>query len=106
MSDYIDRQAYIAALDYPEPEFFDDFRAGWIYGLNRAEAAARNFPAADVAPVVHGHWIMEANGGTKCSVCRWKPIQKSRDRYVFADMLHVPYCPMCGAKMDEGRFRA
>lgn len=33
MSDYIDRQACIAELDYPEPEFFDDFRAGWIIGL-------------------------------------------------------------------------
>lgn len=100
MSDYIDRQAYIASLDYPEPEFFDDFRAGWIYGLGRAEAIALNTPAADVAPVVHGTWtetaehIRLANGECKdyinfyCSSCDAPSNAPAH------------YCPNCGARME------
>lgn len=103
MSDYIDRQAYIAALDYPEPEFFDDFRAGWIYGLGRAEVITRKAPAADVAPVVHGIWaeisgqIRLGNGECRewikfyCSAC---------DAHSNAP---YSYCPNCGARMDGGK---
>ena len=56
-------------------------------------------PAADVAPVVHGHWEMkpvDTTPGTYhlkkafCSNCG-KPNKQYRP----------PYCPHCGAKMDE-----
>lgn len=49
-------------------------------------------PAADVAPVVHGHWVC----GCQCSVCG--------DRHGPYNSRHKPYynyCPNCGAKMDE-----
>lgn len=98
MSDYIDRQEYIAAFDYPEPEFFDDFRAGRIYGLNRAEVAVRKAPAAAVAPVVHGRWEWDTGDIYRCSACGEKTHVK--------EVMGRPdwgYCPVCGAKMDEGR---
>lgn len=55
-----------------------------------------DFPAADVAPVVHGSWGTHSDRPDSliCSVCKcgfdmWK---------------HDPhnYCPNCGAKMDGG----
>ena len=58
-----------------------------------------NVSAADVAPVVHAHWEMkpvDTTPGTYhlkkafCSNCG-KPNKQYRP----------PYCPHCGAKMDE-----
>ena len=48
--------------------------------------------AADVAPVVHGHW----ENGCQCSVCgdRHGPYNSHHKAY-------YNYCPNCGAKMDE-----
>lgn len=56
-------------------------------------------PAADVAPVVHGHWEGVFQDGVcswsgRCSVCG-----------VRNDIPHpmvANYCPNCGAKMDGG----
>lgn len=52
--------------------------------------------AADVAPVVHGRWIMSSDRPDTiiCGCCReafdvWK-----------ADINRHHYCPYCGAKMD------
>ena len=55
------------------------------------------FPAADVAPVVHGEWIPNEKmirspyaRNWHCSVCGNSPIETS------------DYCGRCGAKMDGG----
>ena len=57
------------------------------------------FPAADVAPVVHGRWVSVPHKLARvCSVC-------NRDEpYKFADIDAdvYDYCPNCGAKMDGG----
>lgn len=55
-----------------------------------------DFPAADVAPVVHGEWeiVVGSNGKEYmvCTCCR-----------VSQDLTGVfTYCPNCGAKMDGG----
>ena len=51
-----------------------------------------DMPAADVAPVIHAHWIRYPDCGvTKCSNCGWS-IEECWDS---------DYCPHCGAKMDE-----
>ena len=50
-------------------------------------------PAADVAPVVHGRWIMhddEFGLTCECSVCHIETMGDGN------------YCPNCGAKMDGG----
>ena len=58
-----------------------------------------NVSAADVAPVVHGYWEMKPEDTTPginhakkafCTNCG-KPNNQYRP----------PYCPHCGAKMDE-----
>ena len=51
-----------------------------------------DMPAADVAPVIHAHWIRYPDCGvTKCSNCGWS-IEECWDS---------DYCPNCGAQMDE-----
>lgn len=53
-----------------------------------------NQPAADVAPVVHGHWIKEKPDAIVhwgCSACR---------NCYYLDEPNAKYCPNCGAKMD------
>lgn len=66
-------------------------------------------PAADVAPVVHGHWICEwdQESGTTtitCSQCKCNRVMKGC--YVSTDGTALwdeeNYCPDCGAKMDGG----
>lgn len=64
------------------------------------EAISDDVPTADVAPIIHAKWEMgrvyvngcEGSGEEKafCSHCN-----KSNKQYT------PPYCPHCGAKMDE-----
>ena len=52
-----------------------------------------DIPAADVAPVVHGRWIMhddEFGLTCECSSCHIETMGDGN------------YCPNCGAKMDGG----
>lgn len=52
----------------------------------------KDTPAADVAPVVHGHWIICSDGYYPyCSVCKCEP--KGREM--------TKFCGECGAKMDK-----
>lgn len=46
-------------------------------------------PAADVAPVMHAHWVKIADHVFRCSLC-------NNHRHYASN-----YCPNCGAKMDE-----
>ena len=59
-------------------------------------------PAADVAQVVHGRWILlgknehdyETSVEEKCSLC-------GRYVYRYDTELQDNYCPNCGARMDK-----
>lgn len=111
MSDYIDRQAYIASLQYPEPKSLDSFIVGWIHGVTKDENVAKNAPAADVVPVVHGRWapVYESEisgwnpafagrdpiGSYQCSCCGQEAVFDCNDEWVLS-----MYCPNCGARMD------
>lgn len=61
-------------------------------------------PAADVAPVVRGHWKKDRDT-IKCTVCGFGMFP---NRYTFMNGVCVTdnklpkYCPNCGAKMDGG----
>ena len=80
-------KAYSEILN-EECEIDDDFKAGYQAGI----LAAMAVPAADVAPVVHGHWIICSDGYYPyCSVCKCEP--KGREM--------TKFCGECGAKMDE-----
>lgn len=58
-------------------------------------AAIHQTPAADVAPVRHGEWLLRHKGYGhywECSACHTNP-----SIYVTKD---TKFCPNCGAKMD------
>ena len=57
--------------------------------------------SADVEPVKRGRWIKESDGGTRCSACnkRVRDVTGGLDEPV--DLSDMPYCPKCGARMDE-----
>lgn len=93
MSEYIERSALLQSLK--SSGVASDFA---LYKIS-------NFPAADVVPVVHGHWIRfkETDPETgyihmRCSVCSAYWSDPSH-----AD--HFRYCPNCGAKMDGGEWQ-
>ncbi len=56
-----------------------------------------DFPAADVAPVVHGRWEWDTEDIYRCSNCA----EKSHVKEVMGHP-DWDYCPSCGAKMDGG----
>lgn len=64
-------------------------------------------PAADVAPVVHGRWIVEIDAlgreYTVCPVCNSNfRMKQDGERWLRIDLRGFEYCPHCGAKMDGG----
>ena len=58
------------------------------------ECLIKQFPAADVAPVVHGRWVDAGRGIKACSNCN----HGIKEHMACANH----YCPNCGAKMDGG----
>lgn len=64
---------------------------GWNEALEQIESDIEDTPAADVAPVIHGHWIYDS-GSFRCSVCKDISVVDFR----------TPYCPQCGAEMNGG----
>lgn len=58
--------------------------------LEKAAKRVSAIPAADVAPVVHGHKVDDGGFYARCSQC---------DGVL---PLCANYCPNCGAKMDGG----
>ena len=51
-------------------------------------------PTVDAEPVRHGHWISASplTDTWECSECQYNIIDEA---------FKTPYCPICGAKMDE-----
>lgn len=88
--EYIEREALLERFNYngpmnlPPKEYYRE--------------AVTKFPAADVAPVVHGEWIPivnyfhgKPNGQYYCSVCHR------------VENIKGIYCRLCGARMDGGK---
>ena len=77
----------------------------FIYGIETVLEYAENLQAADVAPVVHGQWIIGVDNDdfdVKCSKCEWTDIFEVTGIAAvegIAKAMH--YCLNCGAKMDE-----
>ena len=95
MSDYIDREAFVASLrNDPLFDLLDR------YGIASVLEA---FPAADVQPVVRGEWLPEKEDVEwgcstvryRCSHCGRLPhFDKESYKFLLSD-----YCPKCGADM-------
>lgn len=90
MAEYIERKALLDELCRDSCERTYD---GTCHNCRMTETVA-DFPAANVAPVVHGRWIMHDDkflGLTcECSICHIETCGDS------------PYCPSCGARLDNG----
>lgn len=88
MAEYIEREALLAA-----------YNKAHVGPPGGARKLIEEAPTADVAPVVHGRWVLiEIGYGAKiyeCSECKdddyWK--------HHFAGGFEH-YCPNCGARMD------
>lgn len=77
MSDYIEREAAQSAV------WEEDNQTDMTLAIS-------SLPAADVAPVRHGHWYDAGSLSCRCSACGCKNNKETA------------YCPSCGAKMDKG----
>lgn len=121
MADYIDRDAALREIERREALMVGDKRVS----VDAMKSFIKNRPATDVAPVVHGRWILEAHDErvnyrwdvtAECSECCdeqkeiWAgffpnvPSPIARDAaLVSAESVKLSnYCPNCGAKMDGG----
>lgn len=92
MAEYIERAALLKKL----------ITCGAICEFG--ECLIKRFPAADVAPVVHGRWDDSGRytfpgGGTavRCTECG---CALTVSEY---HLNNWNYCPVCGAKMDGGK---
>ncbi len=92
MAEYINKEAAIRALLNDAPEQVS-------YSREDAADCIRYMDAADVAPVVHGHFVHDGPrfaGGVDwwhCSNC---------GRLASGVETRFDYCPNCGARMDGG----
>lgn len=106
--DLISRYAAISIIEEKQKDLCPAGRFGrqYIYGIDREKFDAWDeiidqlaaFPAADVAPVVHGHWIKPSTNTWDhyCSVCKGpKPYF-----YGYGE-INSEFCPHCSAKMDK-----
>lgn len=105
MSRYIDAEKFVVELRERFCEDCDDELACWACGIHKTIEAIEDYPAADVAPVVHGHWIdkTEWHGNIgfccyECSNCGYVRDNKPKSR---GDGRGCNFCDDCGAKMDE-----
>lgn len=103
MAEYIDREALmrrIKEIHCAECDSYHGLRCRACC-VDDALDYIESEPAADVAQVKRGRWIKESDGGTRCSVCnkRVRDVTGGWDEPV--DLSDMPYCPKCGARMDE-----
>ena len=96
MAEYIEREA---ALSLVQPDAPEDEKAAVTIATAKklVRSIVRRTPAADVAPVVHGHFVHDgprfAHGVDwwHCSNC---------GRLASGVETRFDYCPWCGARMD------
>lgn len=101
MDEYIKREALLEEIDRRFEESPIEDTNAWMVGRR----IVRKFPASDVEPVRHGHWIyheiVASDDGTisafECSCCGAAVKEETFDLVDF----HKNRCGECGAKMDE-----
>lgn len=108
MDEYISRKAAIAYIRERSEECqkaFEEFGGeSGIYAdaYNDLAEDFHSIPAADVAPVVHGKWIVRFDGPYNRRRCYCSHCGKHNGVGGIAQNQEKPYCPNCGAKMDGG----
>ncbi len=86
MAEYIKRETAVKAAN----EWVSEACMAPVMRVSRLLDKLQKVPAADVAPVVHGHRVDNGGSYARCSQC---------DGVL---PLCANYCPNCGAKMDGG----
>ena len=102
MAEYIEREAVVKRVQEIYCVGCNSYHGVRCRACGTGDAIdiIEDFPTADVAPVVHGRWIKDNEKSALhieaiylCSACHnyeaWGKTEKT------------PYCPNCGAKMDE-----
>ena len=99
MAKYIEREELVEWMKrIPLKDLSDGLGLCRVIMEEDFKRAIRTIPAGtiiDVAPVVHGRWIMhddEFGLTCECSVCHIETMGDGN------------YCPNCGAKMDLGNY--
>lgn len=90
--EYIERDAIEKAF---AKEIHTNYLDDYAKGFQAALLAVMSIPAADVAPVRHGHWVKEKPDVLihwHCSVC---------ENCYYLEEPNADYCPNCGAKMRK-----
>ena len=99
MDDYISREATIKRIKEVYCVGCNSYHGVRCRACGTGDAIdiIDDFPAADVAPVVHGHW---EPGNPICPVCGENKF-KDLDADIWCDW-QPDFCPNCGAKMGGG----
>lgn len=101
MDEYIKREQAIRFAGYSAAAAHKRGGLDACSALEKFKGTLRRIPAADVAPVVHAHWIRFKERDScyihmRCSACSAYWSDPSHSDY-------FRYCPNCGAKMDEDK---
>ena len=100
MDKFIDRQKL-------EAHFLPAITGKDAYTAGEVLLSIQKFPSADVAPVIHAHWVRwkepkVTNPVYKCSNCGFDiTVDKHPNVSVGFWIDDFRYCLCCGAKMDE-----
>ena len=109
MAEYIERERLRESLKshyHPTDKEYESDRqwaVGYNAGLDRALHSLHYAPAEEVAPVVHGRWMI--------AVCKRRRVAPVADDMICSackqaterlDGISFLYCPNCGARMDGG----
>ena len=99
MAEYIEREAILREIERRERLMVGDK----TISVDALKRFILNRPAADVAPVVHGHWDDSGRytfpGGSTAVRCTNCGCALTVSEY---HLNNWNYCPVCGAKMDGG----
>ena len=104
--DSVSRQAAIDALGERPISWTDfEYELGKQNQYDEDMLALIDVPTVEAEPVRHGRWLKGNKGkhdGTLywyryCSECLYERHDDNEDK-------DTPYCPDCGAKMDEGKY--
>ena len=90
MAEYIDREAMLEQITRRESLMVGDK----MISIDALREFIMNRPVVDVEEVKYGEWIYDSSTDEpRCSECGEDAI----------DGIITPYCPHCGAKMEEDK---